>query len=108
MISDNVEVITRSYSADSAVRFVCNGAGEYEIEPASRETHGTDVIMHVLDEEADYLDVGKLRSILDKYCAFMSVDIFITRGSEEDAVKSLCGGGRVRALMDFKSSFSQV
>lgn len=84
MISDNVEVITRSYSADSAVRFVCNGAGEYEIEPASRETHGTDVIMHVLDEEADYLDVGKLRSILDKYCAFMSVDIFFTSASDED------------------------
>lgn len=84
MISDNVEVITRSYSSDSAVRFVCNGAGEYEIEPASRDTHGTDVVMHVLDEEADYLDETKLRAILDKYCAFMSVDIFFSSLNDED------------------------
>ena len=84
MISDNVEVITRSYSSDSAVRFVCNGAGEYEIEPASRDTHGTDVVMHVLDEEADYLDETKLRAILDKYCAFMSVDIFFSSSNDEE------------------------
>lgn len=84
MVSDNVELITRSYLSDSATRWICNGAGEYEISDAERETHGTDVIMHISDEEAEYLDRYKLQSILEKYCAFMSVDIFFDCESDED------------------------
>ncbi|MBE6646762.1 MAG: molecular chaperone HtpG [Ruminococcaceae bacterium] len=85
MVSDNVELITRSYLSEEATRWVCNGAGEYEISPAQRDTHGTDVIMHISDEEAAYLDKYKLRNILDKYCAFMSVDIFFDCEDEADA-----------------------
>ena len=76
MVSDTVEVITKSYLSDEAVRWTCNGGGEYEIEASERETHGTDVIMHISDEEAAYLEESKIRDILDKYCSFMSVDIF--------------------------------
>lgn len=83
MVSDNVELITRSYSSENATRWICNGAGEYEMEPALRDTHGTDVIMHVCEEEAEYLDKYKLKNILDKYCAFMSVDVFFD--CEDDA-----------------------
>lgn len=77
MVSDKVEVITRSYTSDSAVHFTCDGAGEYEIEPTTRDCHGTDVIMHITEDE-DYLDEIKVKNILDKYCSFMSVDIFFS------------------------------
>ena len=83
MVSDNVEVITRSYTSESAVHWTCNGGGEYEIEPCDRAEHGTDVIMHISEEESAYLDEGKLQGILDKYCAFMSVDIFFENLGEE-------------------------
>ena len=76
MVSDTVEVITRSYTEDKALRWVCDGAGEYEISDCERECHGTDIIMHISDEEADYLEENKIREILDKYCAFMSVEIY--------------------------------
>ena len=89
MVSEKVELITRSYASDGAVHWVCNGAGEYEIDTASRDTHGTDVVMHISEEEAEYLDQYKIKGILEKYCSFMSVDIFFdcVDESEEKADK---------------------
>ncbi len=83
MVSDTVEVVTKSYTDSKALRWVCNGAGEYEIEDGDREIHGTDVIMHISDDEAEYLEESKIRKILDKYCTFMSVDIFCTVEGDE-------------------------
>ena len=86
MVSDKVEVVTRSYVEDSACHWVCNGLGEYEMESCERNAHGTDVIMHISEEEATYLDEYKVRSILEKYCAFMSVDIYFDIvGSENES-----------------------
>lgn len=90
MVSEKVELITRSYASDGAVHWVCNGAGEYEIDTASRDTHGTDVVMHISAEEAEYLDQYKIKGILEKYCSFMSVDIFFdcVDESEEESDKA--------------------
>ena len=87
MVSDTVELVTRSYTGDKALRWTCDGAGEYEIEDGERAVHGTDVIMHISEEEEAYLEESKLREILEKYCSFMSVDIFFdvvgAEGAEE-------------------------
>ena len=80
MVSDTVEVVTRSYTGDKALRWTCNGAGEYEIEDGERTVHGTDVIMHISEEEEAYLEEGKLREILEKYCSFMPVEIYFDDG----------------------------
>ncbi len=85
MVSDKVELVTRSYLSNTALRWTCNGLGEYEIGDDERDTHGTDVIMHITDEEAEYLDKYKLQSILEKYCAFMSVDIYFNSEDEENS-----------------------
>lgn len=83
MISDKVELVTRSYLSDSAIRWVCDGTGEYEISDAVRDGHGTDVIMHISEEEVDYLDENKIKEILDKYCSFMPVDIYFECASSD-------------------------
>lgn len=83
MVSDQVEVITRSYTDAPAVRWVCTGDGQYEMSAAERECHGTSVIMHISDEETEYLEKFKLESILEKYCTFMPVEIFFTAAGEE-------------------------
>lgn len=82
MVSDTVEVITRSYTDSKALRWICDGSGEYEISDCERDQHGTDVIMHISDEEAAYLDESKIREILDRYCAFMSVNIYFENESD--------------------------
>ncbi len=83
MVSDKVEVITRSYTEDRAIRWVCNGAGEYEINEDSRDIHGTDVVMHISDEEAEYLEKNRISEILEKYCSFMAVEIYFECEGEE-------------------------
>ena len=66
MVSDTVEIRTRSYTGAPAVHWTCSAEGEYEIEAGEREGKGTEVIMHVSDTEAAYLDSGKIRDMLDK------------------------------------------
>lgn len=83
MVSDTVEVITKSYTGSPAVKWVCNGDGEYEIFPGERDEKGTTVIMHISDDEAEYLNSSKIRAMLDKYCAFMPVPIFFDDGEEK-------------------------
>ncbi len=83
MVSNKVEVITKSYKGSPALRWVCTESGEYEIFPSDREETGTTVVMHISDAEKEYLDSNKIRAILDKYCSFMPVPIFFADGSEK-------------------------
>ncbi len=76
MVSDSVEVITKSYTDAPAVHWTCSADGTYESASGDREEHGTSVIMHINDEEAEYLQASKLEDILEKYCAFMPVEIY--------------------------------
>ena len=82
MVSDKVEIVTKSYTDAPAVHWVCTEAGEYEIEDADRDGRGTDVIMHITDDEKEFLEPFKVREILEKYCSFMPVDIYYDDGEE--------------------------
>lgn len=95
MVSTTVDVITRSYTSSSLLKWSCTDAGEFDIEPNYMDEddligeHGTAVVMHISDEGAEFLDSTHLRSVLDKYCAFMPVEIYFEDGSEKpDEAKS--------------------
>ncbi len=77
MVSDRVEIFTKSYTDAPAVHWTCTEAGEYEINPCDKETRGTKVVMHIADDEKEYLEGFKIRGVLNKYCAFMPVDIYL-------------------------------
>ena len=83
MVSDTVEIYTRSHTGTPAVHWVCNAEGEYELEQTERELRGTEVILHVSEEESAYLNPVKLREMLNKYCAFMPVEIYFDDGKEK-------------------------
>lgn len=85
MVSEKVEVLTKSYTDAPAVHWVCNDIGEYEIDPCDKQEHGTSVVMHVSDEGAEYLNAAKLKDMLDKYCSFMPVEIFFKDVKEDEA-----------------------
>ncbi len=83
MVSDRVEIITKSHTDTPAVHWICSESGEYEMSDAERDTHGTTVIMHISDAESEYLAVSKIRAILEKYCAFMPEDIYFVDACAE-------------------------
>ncbi len=84
MVSDTVEIITRSYTETPAIRWVCSDVGAYEIQQSDLLEHGTSVIMHISADEEEYLSENKLRAMLDKYCSFMPVDIYFEIEGEEN------------------------
>ncbi len=93
MVADNVEILSRSYKAtadDEAVRWECDGSTEFSINSTTKATRGTDVILHVNKESEEFLDEWRLKSILDKYCKFLPVEIKFgtTEESVEDGVDS--------------------
>ena len=83
MVSDSVEIETKSYTDAPAVHWVCSESGEYELSAGSRTEHGTDIIMHISESESEYLVKSKIRMILDKYCSFMPVDIYFEDADDE-------------------------
>lgn len=88
MVSDSVEITTRSYNGEPAVHWSCGDSGEYEINTdAEKDGRGTDVVMHIAEGEEEYLDNYKLREILNRYCAFMPVEIYLDDSAEKETEK---------------------
>ena len=83
MVSDSVEIETKSYTDAPAVHWVCSESSEYELSAGSRTEHGTDIIMHISESESEYLVKSKIRKILEKYCSFMPVDIYFEDADDE-------------------------
>jgi molecular chaperone HtpG len=76
MVSDNVEVITKSFKADSAaVRWQCDGSPSYTIEDTTKETRGTDIVLHINEESTEFLDKDRINGILKRFCRFLPVPI---------------------------------
>ena len=90
MVSDRVEIETKSYTASPAIHWSCTDSGEYEITEGSKESHGTSVIMHISDEEKDYLDENKITSMLEKYCSFMPIEIYFENQHDEECECEKC------------------
>ena len=85
MVADSIEVITRSYQGGNTTRWVCSADGSYEFTDAPYELgRGTDIILHVTEEESEYLGAYKIRDMLDKYCSFMPTEIYFADADKED------------------------
>jgi molecular chaperone HtpG len=77
MVSDKVEVITKSYRQDKpAVRWECDGTPAFTLEETDKAERGTDIILHINEESAEFLEAGRIRQILEKFCRFLPIPIF--------------------------------
>jgi molecular chaperone HtpG len=89
MVADNVEVLSKSFKEGTeAARWECDGSTQFELSSATKETRGTDVILHVNADSEEFLDEFRLKGILEKYCKFLPVPIKFGKKSEsvEDGV----------------------
>ena len=85
MVADNVEIVSRSYQSDEAVKWECDGSTEFVLAPAKKEKRGTDVILHINKDSEEFLDEFRLKGILEKYCKFLPVEIRF--GTKEESVE---------------------
>lgn len=84
MVSDKVEIETLSFAEGaSAAHWSCDGGIEYELSDGERKDRGTDIIMHISQEDKEYLSISRIREIIDKYCAFLPVPIYCYQAGED-------------------------
>lgn len=91
MVSDKVDVITRSYTGDNCIKWTCTENGNYEITNGYDDDEylcgrfGTAVVMHINEEGKEFLDEHKLRHVIEKYCAFMPEEIYLNIHDENNS-----------------------
>jgi molecular chaperone HtpG len=83
MVSDKVEVITRSYQDGAqAVKWSCDGSPEFSIEDVEKETIGTDVILYIDKDSKEFIEETRIEQLLKKYCKFLPVEIAFGKETE--------------------------
>ena len=83
MVSDRVEIVTKSYKEGAkAVKWSCEGNPEYTLEETEKAERGTDIIMHISEEEKDFLEDAKVNELLTKYCKFLPIEIIFGKKKE--------------------------
>lgn len=88
MVADRVDILTKSYTDAPAVFWTCTEEGNYEVSLAEKDTKGTAIVLHINEEGEEFLKSHKLRALLDKYCAFMPVEIYLTDEDEKEEAEA--------------------
>ena len=85
MVSEQVEILTRSYKSEEAALWTCDGSTEFTLTSAEKESRGTNVVLHINKDSEEFLDEFRIKGILEKYCKFLPVEIKF--GTKEDRVE---------------------
>lgn len=84
MVADQVDIDTLSYKQDAtSIHWTCNGGTEYEMTDGDKKTIGTTITLHLNDDCLKYDNEWEMREIIEKYCSFMPVEIYITKLPKE-------------------------
>ncbi|MBF2027893.1 MAG: molecular chaperone HtpG [Oscillatoriales cyanobacterium C42_A2020_001] len=76
MVASQVEIDTLSYQVGAQpVHWSCDGTTEFELTDSTRSTRGTTITLHLMEEEQEYLEPYRVRSLITKYCDFMPFPI---------------------------------
>ena len=76
MVAKHVELVSLSARPDAeAVRWSCDGSPSFSLEAAERSEPGTDVILHLMEEELEYIEPARIRTLITTYCDFMPVEV---------------------------------
>ena len=76
MVAKQVELVSLSARPDSeAVRWSCDGSPNFSLEGTQRSEPGTDVILHLMEEELEYIEPSRIRTLITTYCDFLPVEV---------------------------------
>ncbi len=84
MVADEVHIDTKSYQKDAApVHWVSNGGTEYEMTEGSKSGVGTEITLFLNEDSVEFANEYRIREVLEKYCSFMPVEIFVSKENAE-------------------------
>jgi len=75
MVASKVEIQTKSFKDIPAAHWTCDGSTSFTLSAGSRTERGTDIILHINDESAEFLETYRIQQLLSKYCKFLPITI---------------------------------
>lgn len=89
MVSEKVEIFSKSHKDEPAVRWECDGSPEFQLEEIEKAERGTDIVLHINEESIEFLEEHRIKTLLTKYCKFLPIPIeFGTKYQSEEDKKS--------------------
>jgi molecular chaperone HtpG len=83
MVAERVQIKTLSrHEGAQAVQWESNGSPEFTLTEIEKESRGTDIILYINEESAEFLEKARIQGILDKYCKFLPIPVFFGTKTE--------------------------
>ena len=90
MVADEVHIDTLSYQEGAkAVHWTCDGGTEYDMEDGNKETVGTEITLFLNDDCTKFANEYQVRDVIEKYCSFMPVEIFLAKENAEQEYETI-------------------
>lgn len=90
MVADEVQIDTLSYKEGAAaVHWVSEGGTEYEMQEGNRTDVGTEITLYLNEESLAFANEYRAREVLEKYCSFMPVEIFLSKANAEPEYETI-------------------
>ena len=90
MVADEVHIDTLSYKENAKpVHWACDGGTEYEMEEGNKETIGTEITLFLNEDSLAFANEYRAREVLEKYCSFMPVEIFLSNENAEQEYETI-------------------
>lgn len=75
MVAEKVEILTKSYKDEPAVRWTCDGSPEFTLEQIDKKERGTEIVLHIAEDSTEFLEDHRIEELLVKYNKFMPIPI---------------------------------
>lgn len=90
MVADEVHIDTLSYKDGATpVHWVSDGGTEYEMEDGSKESVGSEITLYLNDDSLEFANEYRVREVIEKYCSFMPVEIFLSKANAEPEYETI-------------------
>ena len=90
MVADEVHIDTLSFKEGATpVHWTCDGGTEYDMKDGDRTTVGTEITLFLNDESLEFCNEYRMREVIEKYCSFMPVNIYLSKANAEQEYETI-------------------
>jgi len=83
MVSDKVEIFSKSHTGAPGVYWSCDGSPEYELYEVDYDQRGTKIVLHINEESKEFLEAARIKGILERFCKFLPIAIYFTEEGKD-------------------------
>lgn len=83
MVSDKVDIHSKSFKDGSGVFWSCDGSPEYELYETDYNERGTKIVLHINEESREFLEASRIKGILERFCKFLPISIYFSEVGEK-------------------------